>query len=296
MTYSEKIELAKNLRANRLQNSLVPEKYKVYMEGTKVEKIIVETSEGPCTVYRVEKPGRTKESAAFISIHGGGFVQTYDPRDLAFAQRIAFEVGIVVFDVDYNLSPEYAFPSAINQVYEMTAWIFQNAGRFNILADRIMMGGHSAGGSLTAAVALKANTTKAFKLALQILDYPALDQVVEPEDRPPVPGNIIPNERMRAFRDLYINRNEDRKDPLASPVLAPPEMLRGLPRAVVNTAETDILCSEGERYALMLAQSGVEVTLKRWPGSGHGFITYFNGQYDEAISSMEKAMREIMTL
>ena len=95
MTYEEKLGMAQSLRENRLQQSSIPDKYRIFAESTTAEKMVVETSEGPCTAYRIEKGGRTAPSAAFVSIHGGGFVQGYAERDMAFARPVSLVLILI---------------------------------------------------------------------------------------------------------------------------------------------------------------------------------------------------------
>src|SRR5258708_22143007 len=63
-----------------------------------------------------------------------------------------------------------------------------------------------------------------------------------------------------------------RKDPTASPLLASREQLTGLPRALIITAENDVLRDEGEAYGRKLIEAGVEVATTRYNATIHDFL------------------------
>lgn len=98
--------------------------------------------------------------------------------DDLFCARVAAEIGGIVVDVDYAVTPEYVFPTAFEQVWDVAEWAFAHAKELGADSNRISIGGHSAGGALTAAICLRAAKTGNMKFALQILDYAALDNAM----------------------------------------------------------------------------------------------------------------------
>ena len=82
------------------------------------------------------------------------------------------------------------------------------------------MGGHSAGGSLTAAVSLLAGQRENFRLRLQILDYACLN-LYEPVQlkRNAYANPRLTPERSEFYNRMYLTREEDKLNPLASPCL-----------------------------------------------------------------------------
>ena len=106
-------------------------------------------------------------------------------------------------DMDYKLAPEYPFPTAFHEAYEVCRWTFSKLKEWDADEKRVSMGGHSAGAILTAAVALKANQTKEFALCLQVLDYGAFDMATDPADKKESATNLIPAERGRMFTEAY---------------------------------------------------------------------------------------------
>jgi acetyl esterase/lipase len=71
--------------------------------------------------------------------------------------------------------------------------------------------------------------------------------------------------------DLYTTDSEKRKEIYASPLKATVEQLKGLPPALIQVAESDILRDEGEAYGRKLDEAGVKVTTVRYNGMIHDF-------------------------
>jgi acetyl esterase len=74
------------------------------------------------------------------------------------------------------------------------------------------------------------------------------------------------------FWDQYTSDPRERAEITGSPLRATPEQLRGLPPALVITAEADVLRDEGEAYANKLREAGVRVTVARFQGIIHDFV------------------------
>jgi acetyl esterase len=156
--------------------------------------------------------------------------------------------------------------------YAATHWASDNAGLLNIEPTKIAVGGDSAGGNLAAVVAQMAQDSKEFSVALQVLIYPMTDQSREyPSYQRNASGYMLTAAALHWFMDNYIPDPEDRKDPKASPMLR--ESLKGLPPALVISAEFDPLVDENEAYAKRLKQAGVPTDYVCFPGMIHPFFT-----------------------
>ena len=223
----------------------------------------------PCRLYyphhRAAQP-----LPVFISLHGGGFVIRGIDQDDALCRYLAHEAGCVVVNVDYSVAPEYPFPQAVQECFDVVNWVGSSGEPFGIDAHRIALGGYSAGGNLTAAVALMNLTENAFGLCLQILGYAPLDHVTPAEAKNWLPGKQLLTEKNTGlFTTAYLPNVAQRSDPLASPVLA--HDVAGLPPALIITAEYDLLKTDSERYAQRLQEGGVAVDYHLFEGVDHGF-------------------------
>jgi acetyl esterase len=224
----------------------------------------------PVRVYAIEHGGLRP---ALVYFHGGGFVfGNLDTHD-AVCRAIAKQSGAVVISVDYRLAPEHKFPAAVEDSHAATVWVAANAERLGIDASRIAVGGDSAGGNLAAVVAMRCRDAGGPALAAQILLYPVTDYTTyETESHREFGENyFLTRSAMDWFTGHYLASDDQKRHPHVSPLVAP--NLSGLPPALVITAEFDPLRDEGEAYAERLRQAGVPVTVTRYPGMIHGFVS-----------------------
>jgi acetyl esterase len=135
----------------------------------------------------------------------------------------------------------------------------------------VMVGGDSAGGTLATVVALLLRDKGVTGLAGQILLYPAAAYYDPPTASylENAEGYGLTRLGMIWFWDHYLNDKSEAADFRVAPLLAP--SLTGLPRALVVTAEYDVLRDEGQAYAKRMAEAGVEVTEVFAEGMNHGF-------------------------
>ena len=186
--------------------------------------------------------------------------------------EIADQSGFMVFSVDYRLAPEHKFPAAAVDSIAATQWIVDNAARFGIDRQRVFIGGDSAGGNLTAVVALNARDNDGPKIAGQVLIYPATDMAMtHPSHSNPETDVLLTNSMMRWFINHYLTGKADADDWRASPARA--KNLKGLPQTYLMTAGADPLHDEGVDYKDRLKAAGVDVTYNEYPGQFHGFWT-----------------------
>jgi acetyl esterase len=221
-------------------------------------------------VYASE-PGGLRPGVIYF--HGGGWVfGNLDTHDTV-CRAMAKESGAVVISVDYRLAPEHKFPAAADDSYAATVWAAANAERLGIDPGRIVVAGDSAGGNLATVVAMRCRDAGGPALALQILLYPVTDvsSFETASHREFGEGYFLTSSAMEWFYGHYADSTDLRRHPEVSPLLAPD--LSGLPPALVITAEFDPLRDEGEAYAQRLEQAGVPVTVTRYPGMIHGFVS-----------------------
>ena len=225
----------------------------------------------PLRVYRPAGMTDSRRLPALVFFHGGGWViGDLETHDVA-CRQITAEAGVSVIAVDYRLAPEHKFPAAVDDAWAATRWIAAHAAELGINADRLAVGGDSAGGNLAAVVALLARDAGAPRIRLQILTYPVTDLASESRSYEELAdGYMLTRDGMRWFRAHYLGKEEDAADWRVSPLRAP--SLAGLPPALVITAGYDPLRDEGEAYARRLREAGVTVDAVCFGGMIHGFV------------------------
>ena len=225
----------------------------------------------PLRVYRPPGVSDSRRLPVLVYFHGGGWVigdlETHD----VLCRQLTAEAGVSVIAVDYRLAPEHKFPAAADDAWAATRWIAAHAAELGVDADRLAVGGDSAGGNLAAVVALLAREAGGPRIALQILLYPVTDLVSESQSYADLAdGYMLTRDSMRWFRAQYLAKEQDAADWRVSPLRAP--SLVGLSPALVVTAGYDPLRDEGEAYARRLREAGVSVDAVSFGGMIHGFV------------------------
>ncbi|MEI9982360.1 MAG: alpha/beta hydrolase [Aliidongia sp.] len=240
----------------------------------------------PMRLYRPLGSAAADVLPALVYYHGGGWViGDLDSHDVV-CRQLANRAGCAVISVDYRLAPEHKFPAAVDDAFAALLWVRSEAEALRIDATRLAIGGDSAGGNLSAVVALRARSAEIQGLRLQVLIYPATDFAGHYESQERLAeGHLLTRANQAWFRGLYLRDEADYSDWRASPLRA--ASLAGLPPAYVLTAGFDPLSDEGEAYAARLEAEGVTVTRRVFPGQIHGFITM-----GKAIGAAEIAITE----
>ena len=220
----------------------------------------------------VRPVGVEKALPAFMFFHGGGWVIGDYPTHERFVRDLVVESGAAAIFVDYTRSPEAKYPVAIHEAYAATRWVAERGRQINVDGSRLAVVGNSAGGNLAAAVTLQAKAKGTPKIRYQVLFWPVTDANFETGSYHQFAnGYFLSRNMMKWFWDNYTAAPMQRKEILASPLQATTDQLKGLPPALIQVAELDVLRDEGEAYGRKLDAAGVDVTLVRYDGVIHDF-------------------------
>ncbi|SEW39391.1 Acetyl esterase/lipase [Chitinophaga sp. YR573] len=243
---------------------------KVDLSGiTVTEKTI--TFNGQPLLLDIIKPANAKGILpVFMFFHGGGWVLGDFPTHQRLVRDLVVASGAAAVFVNYTPSPEAHYPVAINQAYAATEWVAEHGKEIGVDGKRLAVAGNSVGGNMAAVVALMAKDKKGPAIKLQVLLWPVTDANFETGSYNQYATNhFLTKNMMIWFWDNYTTDLNARKEIYASPLQATIDQLKGLPPAIVEVAENDVLRDEGEAYARKLNEAGVSVISTRYNGMIH---------------------------
>lgn len=245
---------------------------------------VIETKHGPIRIveFGFENADTT---LLYIDLHGGGFVLQKADVNNYMNLYIQRKTKIKIVSIDYPNAPQNPYPVAQEAIYEVIKYYHDHAKELALDPDNFGIGGHSAGGTLTASTLIRANKDKDLSFKFQILAYPPTDLTVDPYTRPKQ-KRALPPWLMQLFNESYFGDLENAKKPDISPLLATKEMLENQPSALLILAGMDSLHDEGLRYGELLKAAGVYVEVHDFKKSVHGFIRNGNRQSVKAYDIM----------
>lgn len=246
----------------------VPDSFKVVNRTIPANGVDV-----PVRIYY--PPTAPEKPPCIIYMHGGGWMLGNLDTSETQAWGISMGTGAVLVSVDYRLCPEFPFPAAFDDCYGVFEWVSRNGAEIGIDPPRIAVCGESAGGNLTAALALAARDRDGPLMRAQGIIYPAtgektdLPSYVEYKD-----GPALTTERQIYYNNIYYLDGGHGDNPYAAPAMA--KDFSNLPPAFIHTAECDPLRDDGRYYAAKLAMAGNQVVYREAKRMLHGFLRSWN--------------------
>ena len=241
----------------------------------------------PVRVYQGEQP----PTGVIVYFHGGGFCI----GSIGLMDNVARELthcsDAVVVSVEYRLAPENPYPAGLDDCEAITRWAFANAASFGVTRQQVAVAGESAGGNLSAALALRLHNDTDHQLAAQVLMYPGLDNNASTHlSRSEFDGLVLTAKARHAYWTAYTaGRPELDRDPFVAPLQS--EDLSDLPPALVILGGCDLLRDEGRLYAARLRDAGVDAEDVCYPGQPHGFINFMFPAAHEAFEHIGTWLR-----
>ncbi len=245
---------------------------KVDLSGIDVSNKTIEQDGISVPITIVRPQGATGTLPVFMFFHGGGWILGDFQTHERLVRDLVVQSGAVAVFVNYTPSPEARYPVAINQAYAATKWVAEHGNEIGVDGSRLAVVGNSVGGNMAAVVSLMAKNKQGPAIRFQGLMWPVTDNNFNDGSYNAYPeGHFLTRPMMKWFWDAYTKDPKQRNEIYASPLRASVEQLKGLPPALIQVAQFDVLRDEGEAYGRKLDAAGDEVTTVRYNGTIHDF-------------------------
>ncbi|WP_329303248.1 alpha/beta hydrolase [Streptomyces sp. NBC_00659] len=210
--------------------------------------------------------------------HGGGMVLGNNRAGVEVVLEWARELDAVVVSVEYRLAPEHPYPAGVEDVYAGLLWTARHAGELGGDPERIVVAGASAGGGLTAALALLTRDREGPRPLGQVLMYPMLDDRNDTPSAHQMAG-VGAWDRTANETAWTAVLGEARGGPDVPAYAAPARAsdLSGLPPAFLDVGSAETFRDEVVDYASRIWRAGGVAELHVWPGGFHGFDAFAPG-------------------
>jgi monoterpene epsilon-lactone hydrolase len=220
---------------------------------------------------------RSRRDTAGVWVHGGGFA-LLTARDYV-AYRMAHDLGITVYSVDYRRSPRAQFPVALDQTARVLRAILRRYGE-------VVAAGSSAGANLLVTGVLRAQRRggplpRAVGLLEPAADLRAIgDSYVANDGRDP----LVTRDAIGKLVAAYLGATPAVL-PDASPLLA--DFSTGFVPTIITSGTRDLLQSDAVRLHRALLDAGATADLRVFEGMWHAFTDV------PGIPEGEQAMAEV---
>jgi acetyl esterase len=216
-------------------------------------------------------------AGAVLFVHGGGFAFCSPETHERCARVLANEVRLPVLVPDYRLAPEHPFPAGLYDVVACLRAAFIATAEAGVSAGPLLVAGDSAGANLALAAIMHEQRAGRSRPAGALLFYGAfgVDFSTESYGRY-AEGPGLTRGKMQRYWDWYCADEPARRNPLAAPLQADDDVLRGLPPLYLMAAGVDPLLSDTLLFAERLQAVGRDDPLSIVPGVTHGFLQNTN--------------------
>ncbi len=218
----------------------------------------------------------------FLHLHGGGYVMGDPAGSRGFTLALAQATGGPVVSVEYRLAPAHRFPAAVDDGILAYRALIESG----VPAQRVAIGGESAGGGLAVAVLLAARGAGLPMPACLVALSPWANLKCEGAAYEDLHGRdpLLTRQALLEMAGEYLGAADPRLG-LASPALAD---LRGLPPMLIQVGAEEVLLDDAHALAAQARLGGVEVELEVWPEMIHVFQ-----MFGQALPQAGQAVAEI---
>jgi len=247
------------------------------IDGVDTEDVQIPGFENaPNVAIRIYRPAAQSATLpAMLWMHAGGYVVGGIEMDDLMNRQLAKDLRCVIVSIEYRLAPEHPFPAALDDGYAALKWLSSHADELRIDPSRIAIGGASAGGGLTAGLALVARDRGEVSAALQLLIYPSIDDSNVEQASDAVPDSLFwSRENCLTGWRAYLGREPGGDDVSEYAAAYRATDLSGLPPAYIAVGDLDQFLNDSVDYARRLVAAGVPTELHVYPGACHALEVF----------------------
>lgn len=222
---------------------------------------------------RIFRPKKVMgELPGFLYLHGGGYMIGKPEMYIDTIKKFIDAKPCVVVAPDYRKALDAPYPAAFDDCFDTLLWMKEHAEQIGIIPERFVVGGHSAGGGLTAAISLKARDTQEVKVAFQLPIYPMIDdrQITQSAVNSDAPAWNSKSNQLGWQEYLKGLKKQNLEIPAyAAPARA--TNYAGLPPTISIVGELEPFRDETIEYIEKLRDQQIPVAFQVYEGCFHGF-------------------------
>ncbi|MBR1409135.1 MAG: alpha/beta hydrolase fold domain-containing protein [Clostridia bacterium] len=297
LTPELRARMARDMQSNRKfdGDTDIPEECRAF-----ADLAVMETVERPAVcgwpykLYIFTAKNKKPGSPLHVNIHGGGWLIGHMPNDTLWSAWLADQIGGVVVDVDYTTTEFASFPVPMEQCLDAARYAFDHVKEWNCDPARVSCGGYSAGGQLTMSIAACSRMRgEPLPFCLLVNGYGPNEMRYDAAAIRNVPEYWRTQEFRHAGFAVLMSDDDPAmmSDPAIDFMMAPEAALTALPPTMILGAARDTLRFQNLEQGKRLAALGVEVTMKVFPDTSHGFIPHFMPHWQEAGEMIVKAIQ-----
>ena len=235
------------------------------------------------------------KNSIILHIHGGGFITLSPIYHENYLRKIVNKTGIASLSVNYRFSPEYSFPSALDDIYQIYTWLMENGENdLNLKIKNIILLGDSAGGNLILSL-VYILLIRSIKLPnLIILAYPAVKMNIIPLSLSYINSIYDPmlNYNLLDFcRKSYLGENNtEDMNPFISPIYMDNKILKHLPKIKIYGGTGDPLRDDYVEFFYKIFKAKIDCEYVEFKYFPHGFLSY---DYSFIMPQVEECIQRI---
>ena len=234
--------------------------------------------------YRPDNAGPDEKTPVVYYCHGGGYVMGNATMYGNGFREMANTLGATVFSVEYTLAidPTYTYHIELDEAYTGLTYVYEHADELKVDANKIVLMGESAGGGLTARMALWNKDKGNVPVRGAVLIYPMLDyRTGGPDDlyNDDMVGEFVWTKEENVLGWAYLKHGQEiPADEMIyySPAVATTEQLKGFPNTFLVVGTLDLFVHEDKAFIEQLKQAGVKADAFVEPGVTHSYDVMLN--------------------